>query len=205
MRRFGCHTRVVAGTLLLTRLKLRGVRPRAVSIPPNQLERAVRGKASVASERPPEGGHAASRQLHYPKQHPVGLSQATSSGVVSSHIQWGCLEPHPAGLSQVTRALRVPGTRSTSPPNQLRSAARGKASVASERPPEGGHAAPRQLQYPKQHPALLSQPTPSFVIPSHTQLRYPDPHPAELPHETARGLTPRSLNPAQPTHVSGAG
>ena len=58
-------------------------------IPPVPLTLRARGRASVASERPPEGGHAASRQPHYPKPHPAGLSQPRSRPM-----------------------LRVPGTRS---------------------------------------------------------------------------------------------
>ena len=84
--------------------------------------------------------------------------------------------------------------RSLSPPNRLTSAARGKASVASERPPEGWHAASRQLHYPKQHPASLAQATPSFISPSHTQLHYPK--------ATSSFISPSrtSLTASTPTH-----
>ena len=166
MRRFGCRTRVPAGTLLLTGPKLRGVRPRAVSKPPVRLESSARGKASVASERPPEGGHAASRQLHYPNPHPASLPQPTPTFTTPSNIQPHYPKPHPAALPQATARSKLRGVRPravSSPPIQLKPAARGRASVASERPPEGGHAASRQLQYPKQHPASLPQATSSGV------------------------------------------
>ena len=80
--------------------------------------------------------------------------------------------------------LQVPGTHSK-PAHQFTPAALGKASVASERPPEGGHAASRQRCYPKPHPAALPQATPSRVTPSHIQPGYPDPHPAALPQPTS--------------------
>ena len=143
-----------------------GSDPAQFQNPPIQLASAALGKASVASERPPEGEHAAPRQLQYPKPHPASLPQPTSSFVAPANTQWGCLKLR--GVRP--RAVSKPAVR-------LTSAARGKASVGPERPPEGGHAASRQLHYPSPHPtslpqptsATLPQPTPSRVTPTQTQ------------------------------------
>ena len=169
MRRFGCRTRVVASTLLLTRPKLRGVRPRAVSNPSplNQLESAARGKASVASERLPEGGHAASRQLHYPNPHPASLPQPTSGGVASRN----CAGSDPAQFQ--TRPSRSRRRRGVKPPWRLNGPQReGMPRRGSFNTPTHTH-----LHYPKQHPASLPQATPSFATPSHIQRGCANPHP----------------------------